>query len=256
MQTPSSSLSSPVAWLRTGLKAIQNSTLGMVSITMFYIFTMSLLGSVPLIGVVLAGLFMPFGTLLIVRGTQAAYNGKHPDYHVLIELYRNERVRNDLLKVGLLYSALIMLANDIYAWGARSSIQQWEMINDRLVWESVWSNFPWLTISVTLLVFIVAQMLTWFAPMLVEEKNMPLKKAVFYSFFGVVRHWISMLVWVILIVLSTVVAAVFASLLISALGIYDYNIWIIAPVAFGLSTFAYAGIWPMWKDIFSEVKAD
>ena len=256
MQGHIAPLTAPSRWLSTGFTAIKHSLLGMVSITMFYVFTMSLLGSLPLIGVVLAGIFMPYGTLLIVQGTQRAFSGLHPDYRILVDLYHDQRIRSVFMKISLLYSALIMIANDLYAWTARSSIEHWESVDGRLVWDSVWANIPWPALALTFLVFAITQMLTWFAPMLVYYKRMDFTKATFYSFFGIARNWLATLVLIIHLLIITFVAGMGASLLINSLGLFNYGIWIVAPVAFGLSTLAYSSIWPMWSDIYGDVQPD
>ena len=72
MQGHIASFSSPIKWLRQGLSAIRQAPFGMVSICIFYVFTMSVLGALPMFGLVVAAFFMPFGTMLIIEGTREA----------------------------------------------------------------------------------------------------------------------------------------------------------------------------------------
>ena len=73
MQGHIASFSSPVKWLREGFHAIRLAPFGMVSICIFYAFTMSVLGALPMLGLVIAAFFMPFGTMLVIDGTRQAF---------------------------------------------------------------------------------------------------------------------------------------------------------------------------------------
>ena len=70
MQGHIASFTSPFKWLREGLSAVRQAPFGMVSVCIFYVFTMSVLGALPLFGLVLAAFFMPFGTMLVIQGTK------------------------------------------------------------------------------------------------------------------------------------------------------------------------------------------
>ena len=44
--------------------------------------------------------------------------------------------------------------------------------------------------------------------------------------------------------------------LASALGISDYAIYIMTPIAFVLTAITYSTIWPMWADIYGDIAVD
>lgn len=44
--------------------------------------------------------------------------------------------------------------------------------------------------------------------------------------------------------------------LASALGISDYAIYIMTPIAFILTAITYSTIWPMWDDIYGDIAVD
>ena len=73
MQAHIATFSSPVTWLRRAALALKKSPFGMVSISIFYVFSMTALGTLPVIGLVLASLFMPFGTMLVINGTRQVF---------------------------------------------------------------------------------------------------------------------------------------------------------------------------------------
>lgn len=207
-------------------------------------------------GLVVAAFFMPFGTMLIIEGTREAYEGRQPSYGVLVELFKDPFKRSRLMRVGVIYAAFLLVANYLYIFMAVDEVSQWQVVDGRLNWDSVYANFPWSAAVVTVIIYALGQMATWFAPALVTWKNMAVGKAIFYSFFGCLRNWLSIVVLLILIFGFTVLCALTVIFITESLGIGDLSIFVLMPIAFFLTTVAYGTIWPMWVDIFGDVNAD
>lgn len=207
-------------------------------------------------GLVVAAFFMPFGTMLIIEGTREAYEGRQPSYGVLVELFKDPFKRSRLMRVGVIYAAFLLVANYLYIFMAVDEVSQWQVVDGRLNWDSVYANFPWSAAVVTVIIYALGQMATWFAPALVTWKNMAVGKAIFYSFFGCLRSWLAIVVLLILIFGFTVLCALAVIFITESLGIGDLSIFVLMPIAFFLTTVAYGTIWPMWIDIFGDVNAD
>lgn len=207
-------------------------------------------------GLVVAAFFMPFGTMLIIEGTREAYEGRQPSYGVLVELFKDPFKRSRLMRVGVIYAAFLLVANYLYIFMAVDEVSQWQVVDGRLNWDSVYANFPWSAAVVTVIIYALGQMATWFAPTLVTWKNMAVGKAIFYSFFGCLRNWLAIVVLLILIFGFTVLCALAVIFITESLGIGDLSIFVLMPIAFFLTTVAYGTIWPMWVDIFGDVNAD
>lgn len=207
-------------------------------------------------GLVVAAFFMPFGTMLIIEGTREAYEGRQPSYGVLVELFKDPFKRSRLMRVGVIYAAFLLVANYLYIFMAIDEVSQWQVVDGRLNWDSVYANFPWSAAVVTVIIYALGQMATWFAPALVTWKNMAVGKAIFYSFFGCLRNWLSIVVLLILIFGFTVLCALAVIFITESLGIGDLSIFVLMPIAFFLTTVAYGTIWPMLVDIFGDVNAD
>lgn len=207
-------------------------------------------------GLVVAAFFMPFGTMLIIEGTREAYEGRQPSYGVLVELFKDPFKRSRLMRVGVIYAAFLLVANYLYIFMAVDEVSQWQVVDGRLNWDSVYANFPWSAAVVTVIIYALGQMATWFAPALVTWKNMAVGKAIFYSFFGCLRNWLAIVVLLILIFGFTVLCALAVIFITESLGISDLSIFVLMPIAFFLTTVAYGTIWPMWVDIFGDVNAD
>ena len=207
-------------------------------------------------GLVVAAFFMPFGTMLIIEGTREAYEGRQPSDGVLVELFKDPFKRSQLMRVGVIYAAFLLVANYLYIFMAVDEVSQWQVVDGRLNWDSVYANFPWSAAVVTVIIYALGQMATWFAPALVTWKNMAVGKAIFYSFFGCLRNWLAIVVLLILIFGFTVLCALAVIFITESLGISDLSIFVLMPIAFFLTTVAYGTIWPMWVDIFGDVNAD
>ena len=207
-------------------------------------------------GLVVAAFFMPFGTMLIIEGTREAYEGRQPSYGVLVELFKDPFKRSRLMRVGVIYAAFLLVANYLYIFMAVDEVSQWQVVDGRLNWDSVYANFPWSAAVVTVIIYALGQMAIWFAPALVTWKNMAVGKAIFYSFFGCLRNWLAIVVLLILIFGFTVLCALAVIFITESLGIGDLSIFVLMPIAFFLTTVAYSTIWPMWVDIFGDVNAD
>ena len=256
MQGHIASFTSPFKWLREGLSAVRQAPFGMVSVCIFYVVTMSVLGALPLFGLVLAAFFMPFGTMLVIQGTKDACEGRQPMYSVLFDLYKDRTKRFLLMRVGVIYAVFILVANYAYVFFAVDYVSQWKVIDGRLDWASVLDNFPWTAAIITVIIYALGQMATWFAPALVTWKNMTVGKAIFYSFFGCLRNWLAVIVLLVVIFAFTMICALAVIFLLDFVNLTDYALFFLTPVGFFLTTVAYSTMWPMWVDIFGDVTSD
>lgn len=256
MQGRIATFSSPIQWIQRGVTALRQTPLGLGSIIIFYVFMMSALTALPFIGLVVAALFMPFGTMLVINATKDAEQRIPPTYQILFSLIKHPETRMKLFRIGIVYGGFLIIANFAYAFTAMDEIAKWQIQDGRLVWDSVFNNLPYTAIALTLVIYTVGQMATWFAPALIVWKNMSVTKAIFYSFFGCLRNWLPILILLMIIIAITAVSAFVLSFLLDALQIHDIAVFIVVPAALALTAISYSTIWPMWTDIYGSIKAD
>ncbi len=253
MQGHIAAVSSPIQWIKRGAFALRQAPFGLASIVIFYVFMMSVLTSLPFIGLVIAALFMPFGTMLVINATKDAEENRQPTYQILVALFKEPSQRMRLFRVGLVYGGFLVAANFAYALTAMDEIAKWQIQDGRLVWDSVFANLPYTAIVITLVLYTLGQMATWFAPALIAWKNMTVTKAVFYSFFGCLRNWLAILVLLIIIGIITMTSSFALIFLLDAFRLHDVSMFIVVPAALALTTLAYSTIWPMWCDIYGDI---
>lgn len=256
MQGHIAAVSSPIRWIKRGAFALRQAPFGLASIVIFYVFTMSVLTALPFIGIVGAALFMPFGTMLVIKATQDSWYRRQTDYQILFALFKEPSQRSRLITVGLIYGAFLMTANFAYALTAMDEIAKWQIQDGRLVWESVFANLPYSAIVITLIIYTIGQMATWFAPALIAWKNMTVTKALFYSFFGCLRNWLAILVLLAIIGAVTAISAFTLSFILNTLHLHDISMFIVVPAALLLTTLSYSTIWPMWEDIYGDIPVE
>ncbi len=256
MQGHVAAITSPIDWMKTGFKAVGNRTLGLGSIVTFYVFVMSMLSALPYVGLIATALFMPFGTVLVMKATEEAFNDEDPRYGILKTLFANSEIRTPLIRTGLVYGGFLLAAQFGYTMLAVDSMQQWQIADNRLVWDSVWANFPYAGVIVAVLLYLLGQMVTWFAPALIVFKKQALTKALFYSFFGCLRNFGALLVLTVLLGLLTAGAGLACTFVINTFGLADFSMFIIIPVALAITTVSYSTLWPMWETIYGDVSVD
>ena len=83
-----------LSWFLAALVVIRRYHLTYLGMVMFYVLISVLLSSVPLVGGILAGIWMPFGTLLLVYATKQTLEGRLPTYDLFFSLFRKLAVRD------------------------------------------------------------------------------------------------------------------------------------------------------------------
>lgn len=244
-------------WFKTAVVATREQPFALMGIALFYMFTMGFLSVMPVVGAILSALFMPFGTVFIGRATRDAIDSQAPSFRILGQTWRSAFMRKHLLYVGLVFGFVLITVNALYALLSADEVARWAVTeNDRLDWGSVRENLPYDAILTALLVYIPGLMATWFAPLLISEKNMTCVKALFYSFFGCLRNLLPIFVLGALLI-GTTLACTFGTLfVIDTFELASLEMYLLTPIAFVLTTIAYATYWPMYVSLFGDVNKD
>ena len=96
-------------WFKDALQALKNQPLGLVGIVIFYILISGLLSGIPVIGPILAGVWMPFGAVLTGFATRDALRRRLPTYAPLLAAARKQVTRLHLISVGLVSAGLSLI---------------------------------------------------------------------------------------------------------------------------------------------------
>ena len=245
--------SAGIDWFLQGLKAARMAPISMLGVVLFYLLVMGGLSSLPLAGTVIAAFFMPFGTVFVARSTRDVLAGKMPTYSVFKELWNTMSVRRSLVRIGVVYSFVLIAVEAVYGFMAADEISRWVITDNRLDWESVRANFPWDATIASLVIYLPGVVSVWFAPMLAAQNGMPPGKALFYSFFGCLRNFVPVIVLVLVMGAVIMLAATAVVGVAVSLSSETLASWLTIPLVFFAAVVMYARYWPMYRDLFGDV---
>lgn len=240
-------------WFREALRALKNQPLGLIGIVVFYLLISGLLSGIPFIGPILAGVWMPFGAVLIGFAARDAVNNRIPSYAPLLAVVRKPVTRLHLISVGLMSAGCMELIFLAFQLLSASSLEAWKVSKDGIIdVASVTANFPWLGAGVALVLYLPLFMATLFAPLLISDAGQTVGKSFFYSFFGTLRNMAPCLTAAVSVLALTAVVGFLANGLFLALGLGGYFSYLTPVIVMILTTVAQAMVWPMYRDLFGE----
>ncbi len=242
------------SWYRSGLKIVRSQPLSYTAVVVFYAMTMGLLGMVPAIGTVLAGVFWPFGSIMLADAGRAALEGRKPTLQALGESIRYQPARLRLIRTGILYAIFAVSIMIVWQLLGEDEIAQWQLTEEgRVIWSSASEHIPYGAFIAAVLLYVPAVMATWFAPLLVYVKDMTIGKAVFFSFMGCLTH-LTGIVTALILAFGTCFAVMSCALiLLGVSGLGSASVYVMLPLALLGSALIYGMYYPMWHSVFSEV---
>ena len=237
------------AWLREGLALYRRQAFAFTAMVIMYSMALMLIANVPLVGLPLAALLVPFGTLGLTAAGKAAERNVMPLPSLLLDGFKGTQ-RRALLHLGLVHAGLMVLVVALTTLFARDELAEWKVVDGQVDPASVAANVPWDAIGVALLVYTPILMLTWFAPQLVAWHRQPVTKALFFSLIACWRNR-----WPFAVLALAFGALVFAvswiaSWLMNALGFSPaLGSMMLAPIALVLTSVAYSTQYPIYRAV-------
>jgi hypothetical protein len=238
-------------WLRDALRLFRRQAFAFTALVILYLFGLMLLASVPLAGLAVAALLVPFGTLGLTAAGREAEANRPPLPALLLEGFRNPAARLPLARLGLLQAGLMLLVNLVVGLLAADAVERWTVVDGQIDPASLMQNIPWDALLAGALLYAPALMATWYSPMLIGWTGMPVGKAVFYSFFACWRNRGAFIVLGLLLFGLIAAAAMLLGQLLALLGLRGATASLLmTPLALVMSSIAYATLWPMWRSVF------
>ena len=238
------------SWFKGGFSLFKKQPAELSTMFLSYLFLMLAVGFIPLAGQILPLLLVPVFSITFMQACVQVEQGKRVYPNLLFSAFRSPALRR-LLLLGVLY--LIAVVGAVAASTLVDDGAFLDMMTKRGGADpKVLAQLPWARgMLVAGLVYLPAGMCFWFAAPLVAWQNMGVGKAIFYSFFAVLRAarafivyglaW--MLMGVILpSILSTLVALLFGSSLVSLM--------ILLPLSLILTAILYCSFYPTYVSIF------
>jgi hypothetical protein len=249
MQVRTVSAAAGWTWLREGLALLRRQAFAFTALVILYSMVLMVVANIPLIGLPLAAILVPFGTLGITAAGRDAERNVMPLPSLLIDGFKGPQ-RNALVRLGIVHAGLILVLVLVTTLFARDELANWKIVEGQVDAATVAANVPWDAITVATLVYVPVLMLTWFAPQLVAWHRQPVAKALFFSLFACWRNrWPFLVLGLAFAVLVMAVSWLF-SMLMSLLGVSpQLGSMLLAPIALLLTTVAYSTQYPIYRAV-------
>lgn len=236
-------------WLREGLALLRRQAFAFTALVVLYSMVLMVVANIPLIGLPLAAILVPFGTLGITAAGRDAERNVMPLPSLLIDGFKGPQ-RNALLSLGVIHAGLILVLVLVTTLFARDELANWKIVEGQVDATTVAANVPWDAITVATLVYVPILMLTWFAPQLVAWHRQPVAKALFFSLFACWRNrWPFLVLGLAFAALVMAVSWLF-SMLMSLLGVSpQLGSMLLAPIALLLTSVAYSTQYPIYRAV-------
>jgi len=249
MQVRTVSAAAGWTWLREGLALLRRQAFAFTALVILYSMVLMVVANIPLIGLPLAAVLVPFGTLGITAAGRDAERNVMPLPSLLIDGFKGPQ-RNALLSLGVIHAGLILVLVLVTTLFARDELANWKIVEGQVDATTVAANMPWDAITVATLVYVPILMLTWFAPQLVAWHRQPVAKALFFSLFACWRNrWPFLVLGLAFAALVMAVSWLF-SMLMSLLGVSpQLGSMLLAPIALLLTSVAYSTQYPIYRAV-------
>jgi hypothetical protein len=236
-------------WLREGLSLYRRQAFAFTALVILYSMALMLIANVPLVGLPLAAVLVPFGTVGITAAGRDAERNVVPMPSLLLEGFRHPQ-RNALVRLGVIHAGLVVLMTMLTALFAQDELANWKMVEGQIDSSTVAANVPWDAIAVAGLVYTPILMLTWFAPQLIAWHRYPVGKAMFFSLFACWRNrWPFLVLGIALAALIFAVSWLTSVLLNIAGASPQVGSMMLAPVALLLTSVAYSTQYPIYRSV-------
>ena len=248
MTTPLSAKSGWL-WIRQGFSLFRKQPVGFNLLFLAYFFLMQIISVLPVFKI-LSLATLPLFSMAFMLASRDVSQGQRVSAKSILAALRQPATKS-LLLLGLLYpvAALIALAASSLAdggllWSASvgSGIDVQE-IPDSNIFSAM---------LVTFVVGIPAAMAFWFAAPLVAWQNMPVTKALFYSFFAVYRAGRAFIVYILgWFVISIVLPSVLCAFIAITFGI-QAAFAVALPTSIILTVVIYCSFYPTYTAVFGD----
>ena len=250
-------------WFRQGVWLFRRNPLAFLTVFFAYLFAMTLISRLPVVGPVLPLLLIPgvaVGFMAACRNTI----GKKPVWPtVLVDGFRSygQSVARRLLVLGVVY---VVAMGVVFALSA--------LVDDGVLLnlmigngpagdpETIAASFNPLAVLVAMACYIPVAMLFWFAPILVAWHDVPPAKALFFSFIGCWRNRGAFVLYGALWIGVALAVSFGLSALMQVLGVgQEMALAVLMPASILVTTALYCSFYATYRGCFglqSEDAAD
>jgi hypothetical protein len=239
-------------WVKEGFELFRKQPADISTLFIAYMFLMIVVGILPLIGQLLPLILVPVFSMAFMEACRMISEGKRVYPNLLLIGFRSPHLKS-LLLLGLLYVTAAMgvvaassLIDGGLFWRAMSGQEMLDAVKvegSNLLGAMLFSA----------VLYIPAAMAFWYAAPLVFWQNMPVAKALFYSFFAVYRNGRAFIVYALAwlaigVLLPSIVSLIAGAILNRALA----TMFVLLPLSLVLTVVMYCSFYPAYIHAFGK----
>ncbi|KMY85071.1 hypothetical protein BUMB_04161 [Candidatus Paraburkholderia calva] len=241
-------------WFRQGLWLFRRNPFAFLTVFFAYLFVMTLILRVPLIGPFLPLLFIPGVAVGFMAAGRNAIAGKPVWPTILVDGFRSYGavVARRLLLLGALYivsMAVIFAISPLVDGGTLLSLMIGDGPTDDP--ETVAASFSPLAVLVAMACYLPVAMLFWFAPILVAWHEVPTAKALFFSLVSCWRNRGAFVLYGVLWIAVALAVSFGLTAVMQAIGIgQEMAFAILMPASILVTTTLYCSFYANYRGCF------
>ncbi|SAL74607.1 BPSS1780 family membrane protein [Caballeronia telluris] len=247
-------------WFRQGIWLFRRNPLAFLTVFFAYLFVMTLISRIPLIGPLLPLLLIPGVAVGFMAACRNTIAGKPVWPTVLVDGFRSygSVVSRRLLVLGALYivaMAVIFALSALVDGGVLLSL----MLGSGPTGdpETVAASFSPLAVLVAMAAYLPVAMLFWFAPILVAWHDVPPAKALFFSFVGCWRNRGAFIFYGVLWIAIAIAVSFGLTALMQALGVsQEVALAVLMPASILVTTALYCSFYATYRGCFGVQSPD
>jgi hypothetical protein len=241
-------------WLAEGFRIFRKNQLMLSLAVLGYWILMALINSVPLIGQLVATLLIPVFSVSLMNACRLLEQGRpFPPQFLFSGFQQNLRT---LLTLGVVYIAVSVAILAIVALADGGVLFRLMVLAERPDEQALAGDGVMVAGQLALVLFAPLMMAYWYAPVLVAWHDLPVGKALFFSFVACLRNWRAFLVYALAVM---VVGALVPGLLVGLFTILFssvgevFSVALTAVIVFVLLPTLYASFYVSYRDVFVTI---
>ncbi|MES2106814.1 MAG: BPSS1780 family membrane protein [Pseudomonadota bacterium] len=239
-------------WVKEGFKLFLKQPAELLTLFFAYMFLSMAIGILPVVGQFLPLMLIPVFAMSFMQACRQIEQGKRVYPNLLLIGFRSPAFLR-LLQLGVLYVVAVVLAIAVSS-----------LVDDGALWDFVFGQKPmdnqamresqlFTGMMVAALVYLPAMMAFWYAAPLIAWNQMPVGKAVFYSFFAVQKaggaFTVYGLAWMVLSVLLPTLLSVLVAVIVGQAVVV---VLVVIPITIVLTVIMYSSFYPTYTDVFGR----
>jgi hypothetical protein len=240
-------------WIKGGIALFRKQPAEISTLFLSYMFLMIVLGLIPVLGQLLPLILVPVFAMAFMHACVSIEQGKRVFPNLLLIGFRSPALRR-LLALGVLYTLAAFTAVTLSSLVDGGTFLK-AMTSPAFSPEEIGGSNILLAMIVAALVYVPAAMAFWFAAPLIMWQQMPVGKALFFSFFAVLRAGKAFLTYGLIWVLSIFLPTMISTILALWFGDLSISMFILLPLSIILTVVMYCSFYPTYTAIFGQPTA-